>query len=118
MPAPVEGTIPHRGADDVAAELGRHKTRDIRDMLAHIVAAADESVLRTPELLPVLKQAGVVTGRKGYFSSSRGMHRHDRAIRAGPGAKSPAVDERYEQMERKGTPHAAGPSNGASTFSF
>ncbi|MCW5844843.1 MAG: DAK2 domain-containing protein [Caldilinea sp.] len=105
VPAPVEGTILTVAREiGVAAESAAHKTRDIRDMLAHIVAAADESVLRTPELLPVLKQAGVVdSGGKGLFLVFEGMHRAmtGQYVPA-RGGESPAVDERYEQMERKG----------------
>jgi DAK2 domain fusion protein YloV len=41
------------------------------------VPAADESVNRTPDLLPVLKQAGVVdSGGKGLFFILEGMLRH------------------------------------------
>jgi len=61
-------------------------------------------VLRTPELLPVLKQAGVVdSGGKGLFLVFEGMHRAmtGQYVPA-RGGESPAVDERYEQMERKG----------------
>ncbi len=105
VPAPVEGTILTVAREvGVAAEAASHKTRDIRDMLAHIVAAADESVLRTPELLPVLKQAGVVdSGGKGLFLVFEGMHRAmtGQYVPTREG-ESPAVDERYEQMERKG----------------
>ncbi len=105
VPAPVEGTILTVAREiGVAAESAAHKTRDIRDMLAHIVAAADESVLRTPDQLPVLKQAGVVdSGGKGLFFVFEGMHRALTGQHVpSRDTESPAFDERYEQMERKG----------------
>jgi len=81
---PVEGTIltvtkdiaqAAKTAYDEAGKLG--KTIDIVEMFERIVKAADESVQRTPELLPVLKQAGVVdSGGKGVFFIFEGMLRY------------------------------------------
>ncbi|MGB9668844.1 MAG: DAK2 domain-containing protein, partial [Anaerolineales bacterium] len=46
-----------------------------------IVTAADESVNRTPELLPVLKEAGVVdSGGKGLFFILEGMLRYVKGL--------------------------------------
>src|SRR5690606_3892627 len=101
----VEGTILTVAREvGVAAEAASHKTRDIRGMLAHIVAAADESGLRTPDQLPVPKQAGVVdSGGKGLYVVLEGMHRALTGQHVpSRDAESPAFDERYEQMERKG----------------
>jgi hypothetical protein len=75
---PVEGTI-LTVAKEVAlatqAALGTAK--DPVDLLEVAVKAADEAVRRTPELLPVLKQAGVVdSGGKGLFFILEGMLRH------------------------------------------
>lgn len=77
VPAPVEGTILTVSREvSVAAEAAAQKTRDLREFLAHVVEAADEAVRRTPELLPVLKQAGVVdSGGKGLFFVLEGMYR-------------------------------------------
>jgi Predicted kinase related to dihydroxyacetone kinase len=74
---PVEGTILTVAKDvAAAAEKALSKTDDPAEILAHIVPAADESVQRTPELLPVLKQAGVVdSGGKGLFFILEGMLR-------------------------------------------
>ncbi len=66
---PVEGTI-LTVAKDAAAEAldAAQKTENIEEMLNRIVQAADKSVANTPELLPILKQAGVVdSGGKGYY---------------------------------------------------
>jgi hypothetical protein len=74
---PVEGTILTVAKDSAAAaEKARQHTRDIREILEIIVQAADESVKHTPELLPILKQAGVVdSGGKGLFYIFEGMLR-------------------------------------------
>ncbi len=75
---PVEGTILTVAKDvAAAAEAGLGSTQDPIEILAIVVKAADESVERTPELLPVLKQAGVVdSGGKGLFFILEGMLRH------------------------------------------
>jgi fatty acid kinase len=76
---PVEGTIltVSKGiAAGTEASLGSAK-RDAIDILEVAVKSADESVKQTPELLPVLKQAGVVdSGGKGLFFILEGMLRH------------------------------------------
>ncbi|HMD89664.1 MAG TPA: DAK2 domain-containing protein, partial [Anaerolineaceae bacterium] len=75
---PVEGTI-LTVAKDVAsaAEEALKQTSDLRIILGKIVDAADKSVERTPELLPILKQAGVVdSGGKGLFFIFDGMNRY------------------------------------------
>jgi uncharacterized protein len=75
---PVEGTI-LTVAKDIAAEAERAvgETNDLRELLDRIVKAADVSVKHTPELLPILKQAGVVdSGGKGLFFLLEGMQRH------------------------------------------
>ncbi len=59
-----------------------------------IVIAADRSVQRTPELLPVLQEAGVVdAGGKGLFFFLEGMLRYLRgkAARSAGGCDSPAL---------------------------
>ncbi|GAB4504392.1 MAG: DAK2 domain-containing protein [Anaerolineales bacterium] len=75
---PVEGTILTVARDvAAAAEAGLRSTQDPITLLAMVVKAAEESVERTPELLPVLKQAGVVdSGGKGLFFILEGMLRH------------------------------------------
>ncbi len=58
---PTEGTIltVAREAAEAAVSLAE-TTEDIEELLAGVVEAAEASLNRTPELLPVLKQAGVV----------------------------------------------------------
>ena len=75
---PVEGTIltvAREVAEATEAALG--SARDAIDILEVAVKAADEAVRKTPDLLPVLKQAGVVdSGGKGLFFILEGMLRH------------------------------------------
>jgi hypothetical protein len=75
---PVEGTILTVAKDvAAAAEQSLTETSNLRLILDKIVEAADKSVEHTPELLPILKQAGVVdSGGKGLFFILEGMNRH------------------------------------------
>ena len=75
---PVEGTILTVSKDIAsAAEAALEETQDPIEMLEKLVAAADASVEHTPELLPVLKQAGVVdSGGMGLFLILEGMLRY------------------------------------------
>jgi DAK2 domain fusion protein YloV len=75
---PVEGTI-LTVAKGIASgtESGYGSDKDAIDMLEMAVSSADESVKQTPELLPILKQAGVVdSGGKGLHIIIEGMLRH------------------------------------------
>ena len=75
---PVEGTILTVAKDTAtAAADALGETQDPIEILERCVAAADVSVDNTPELLPVLKQAGVVdSGGKGLFYILEGSLRH------------------------------------------
>jgi DAK2 domain fusion protein YloV len=75
---PVEGTILTVAKDiAAAAERALGETDDMNVILERIVVAGDESVKHTPELLPILKQAGVVdSGGKGLFFLFEGMDRY------------------------------------------
>lgn len=74
---PVEGTILTVAKDvAAAAENAFADTDDLRTIMDHIVTAADQSVQHTPELLPILKEAGVVdSGGLGLFYILEGMLR-------------------------------------------
>ncbi len=79
---PVEGTI-LTVAKDVAAAADKNlsETDDPYALLEYIVHAADLSVQRTPDLLPVLKDAGVVdSGGKGLFFILEGMLRYSNGL--------------------------------------
>ena len=75
---PVEGTILTVIKEvAMATEAALGSAKDAVEILEVAVKAADEAVKRTPELLPVLKQAGVVdSGGKGLFFILEGMLRH------------------------------------------
>jgi DAK2 domain fusion protein YloV len=75
---PVEGTILTVSKDMAeAAAAAAPDAPDIIHLLEIVVRAAADSVNRTPELLPVLKDAGVVdSGGKGLFYIFDGMVRY------------------------------------------
>jgi uncharacterized protein len=75
---PVEGTILTVAKDAAAAaEKICKETDNPFEALAYIVEEAEKSVERTPELLPLLKDAGVVdSGGKGLFYIFEGMLRY------------------------------------------
>ena len=75
---PVEGTILTVAKEvALATEAAIQSTQDPIEILEIAVKAADTAVQNTPELLPVLKQAGVVdSGGKGLFFILEGMLRH------------------------------------------
>ena len=74
---PVEGTI-LTVSKDIAAEaaVAVKETDDLVEVLRRCVIAGNKSVENTPELLPILKQAGVGdSGGKGLFIILEGMLR-------------------------------------------
>ncbi len=75
---PVEGTILTVIKEvAIATEAALGSAKDAIEILEVAVKAADEAVKKTPDLLPVLKQAGVVdSGGKGLFFILEGMLRH------------------------------------------
>jgi DAK2 domain fusion protein YloV len=75
---PVEGTILTvvRETSDETAQVAAQLS-DLRELLVYIVHTAQESVSRTPSLLPVLREAGVVdAGGQGLFVIFEGMSRY------------------------------------------
>src|SRR5581483_10027980 len=75
---PVEGTILTVAREVAeATQAASGSTKDSIKILEIAVKAADEAVQKTPDLLPVLKQANVVdSGGKGLFFILEGMLRH------------------------------------------
>jgi uncharacterized protein len=75
---PVEGTIL-----TVAKEAARHavyyarRTSDVVELMTEVLAKAKEALAHTPELLPVLKQVGVVdSGGQGLVYIYEGFHQY------------------------------------------
>jgi DAK2 domain fusion protein YloV len=75
---PVEGTILTVAKDTAAAaSKALIETDNPYEILTRVIPAVEASVERTPDLLPVLKQAGVVdAGGKGLFFILEGMVRY------------------------------------------
>lgn len=74
---PKEGTIltVAKGAAIKARELVDHGMEDMAEFLAQVIVRADEVLEQTPEMLPVLKQAGVVdSGGQGLMQVLKGAH--------------------------------------------
>jgi DAK2 domain fusion protein YloV len=90
---PVEGTILTvvREAAEEAKDAAR-KGSDLRFVLDRVLERANQALERTPDMLPVLKQAGVVdSGGKGFICILEGMMRYlqgelTEAMMAGEGA--------------------------------
>ncbi|MEI2608422.1 MAG: DAK2 domain-containing protein [Candidatus Promineifilaceae bacterium] len=75
---PVEGTILTvvREAAEEARDAAR-KSNDLRFVLDRVLERANQALERTPDLLPVLKQAGVVdSGGQGFIFILEGMMRY------------------------------------------
>jgi DAK2 domain fusion protein YloV len=109
---PVEGTIltvakdVAAAAGTVVAEAGSPEAMDLISLLDVMIAAANTSVQHTPELLPVLKEAGVVdAGGKGLFFILEGMLRHidglplDTAVSTVVPLASMALENTLESIE-------------------
>jgi uncharacterized protein len=77
---PVEGTILTVVRDSATAALhSAERQSDLITEMQDIVSAARQSVAHTPELLPTLKQAGVVdAGGQGFFTILEGILRYMR----------------------------------------
>ncbi len=77
---PVEGTILTVVRESAeAAQRSAPKAPDMPALLGDIVAAARVAVAKTPDLLPLLKQAGVVdAGGQGLTTIFEGMWRYTR----------------------------------------
>jgi len=75
---PVEGTILTVSKDIASASEDLTENNDnLLDILEGVLVAAERSVKNTPNLLPILKQAGVVdSGGKGLFTILEGMYRY------------------------------------------
>lgn len=74
---PKEGTIltVARGGAEKARELADAGVEDLADFLDQIIRHADEVLNQTPDLLPVLKQAGVVdSGGQGLMQVLKGAY--------------------------------------------
>ena len=98
---PVEGTILTviRAIADDASHTAQG-TEDLLTILEHVAFAAHETVLLTPTLLPVLREAGVVdAGGQGLFVILEGMLRY---------LHGESLDEPFQVRPTAGVVGAAG----------
>src|SRR5947209_7460539 len=77
---PVEGTILTVVRESAeAAKMSAERGDDLVGLMQEVVIAARQSVVRTPDLLPILKQAGVVdAGGQGFCTILEGIWRYIR----------------------------------------
>jgi uncharacterized protein len=77
---PVEGTILTVVRESAeAAKISAERGDDLVGLMQEVVTAARQSVARTPDLLPILKQAGVVdAGGQGFCTILEGVWRYIR----------------------------------------
>lgn len=82
---PVEGTILTVVRETAeAAQHSAEKGDDLVTLLQEVVTSARQSVARTPDLLPTLKQAGVVdAGGQGFCTLLEGIWRYTRGEAGG-----------------------------------
>ncbi len=75
---PTEGTILTviRESAEYGIKIAKN-TANATDFLGKVIEKADETLNRTPDMLPILKQAGVVdAGGKGLIYILKGMHQY------------------------------------------
>ncbi len=110
---PKEGTIltVAKGAAEKAHELAVEGTEDIEQFCNEVIKYADEVLAKTPDMLPVLKQAGVVdSGGQGLMQVLKGAldgflgKEIDLSISeesTTPGARAKATGEAVEEADIK-----------------
>nr|WP_276931572.1 DAK2 domain-containing protein [Globicatella sulfidifaciens] len=99
---PVEGTILTVARESaIRGEKKASKTDNIIEVMQSIVTGAEKSLAKTPDLLPVLKQVGVVdSGGKGLLSVYEGF------LSALKGEASIAQDADELSQQAQGQAHA------------
>jgi uncharacterized protein len=101
---PVEGTILTVVRESsAAAEVAAKINEDLASVLAETVAVADRTVANTPNLLPVLAQAGKVdSGGKGLFFILEGIYREVAGLSAEAEAVAPVAPAPAGPRQMKG----------------
>ncbi len=105
---PKEGTILTVATDiaNKAAEM-ETQTDDLEEFMKAVLACAEETLQRTPELLPVLKEAGVVDSGgqglvevlRGALDAFEGKEVDYESIRAEESASTPAQEKADREKE-------------------
>ena len=104
---PKEGTIltVAKGAATKASELAEEGVEDIEEFLGKVIEHAEYVLSQTPEMLPVLKQAGVVdSGGQGLVEVLHGAFdafcgKEIKISIQGSGAKTPVVNKEAAQAD-------------------
>ncbi len=115
---PKEGTIltVSRGISEAAAKC---KSKDFEEFFEHIIAAGQQTLDRTPELLPVLKKAGVVdAGGMGLLTVYIGMMKAVRGEQIQEGSAPIAVQASAVKEEEIPLEHAEIFNLGAIEFAY
>lgn len=96
---PVEGTILTVVRETAeAAQVSAERGDDLVSQLQEMVTAARQSVARTPDLLPTLKQAGVVdSGGQGFCTVLEGIWRY---VRGEAGANISVLPTRQPEIKK------------------
>ncbi|MDI3297986.1 MAG: DAK2 domain-containing protein [Bacillota bacterium] len=105
MSDPVEGTIltAIRAAAEATARFRREPARGMAELLRTAAEAAQEATRRTPELLPILRERGVVdAAAKGLATFLEAAARQAARIEAGGGRAGSGRGARAAQGERAG----------------
>jgi len=93
-------TVIREGAHEANDAAG--KSQDLRFMLERILERCQQALARTPEQLPILKQAGVVdSGGQGLVFIFEGMLRYvhgERGLTDGPLATTPVMAQPAQAM--------------------
>lgn len=117
---PTEGTILTvvRLATQAGARYGtEHKEAPFAEVFAHVIEGARDALAQTPELLPVLKKAGVVdAGGQGLLFIFEGMQSvfQDGVIVANTSDSEP---QEQENVQRREAAPAPAPAEGAESAS-
>lgn len=117
---PTEGTILTvvRLATQAGARYGtEHKEAPFAEVFAHVIEGARDALAQTPELLPVLKKAGVVdAGGQGLLLIFEGMQSvfQDGVIVANTSDSEP---QEQENVQRREAAPAPAPAEGAESAS-
>ena len=100
---PVEGTMLTVLREGTAKALERsERTTDVREVLEAFLSGARETLEKTPDMLPVLKQAGVVdAGGKGLCIVTEGALTAFNASQEGVAATAPARRSRAFELTEK-----------------
>ena len=95
---PTEGTIltvAREAVEKVAASAGEYK--DIRELFSDLKKEMNDSLQRTPELLPVLKEAGVIdSGGAGLFFIAEGF---DKVLSGEEISTSPVAKAHHKSID-------------------